>query len=133
MKKFFIVFAFAIVSVFIIALIVGAIFISCTPTGREMWNGYQNTLKKADDRSLYETRKEVENTCRAMIASYNTDKQIYLQYKDADSAEQRGWAAQAKMRVNQTASTYNNYILKNSYVWQENVPSDIFMNLSFLE
>lgn len=29
------------------------------------------------------------------------------------------------MRANRTAATYNEYILKNSYVWKGNVPDDI--------
>ena len=109
------------------------IYFSATPSGREAWNGYMEKLQKADDRSLYETKKEVENTCRAMIASYNSDKLIYEQYKDyAQDTEQKGWSDAAKIRANQTASNYNNYVLKNSYVWKENVPDDIYMNLPYL-
>ncbi len=67
-----------------------------------------------------------------MIASYNSDKLIYEQYKDSESAEERGWANSAKIRANQTASTYNNYILKNSYVWKDNVPSDIKTELTYI-
>ena len=38
--------------------------------------------QKIDDRTSYETRKEVEDTCRTMISSYQSDKLIYEQYKD---------------------------------------------------
>ena len=68
-----------------------------------------------------------------MIASYNSDKLVYEQYKDSESEEERSWAAQAKMRANKTASSYNNYILKNNYVWKDNVPSDIYMTLPYIE
>lgn len=44
----------------------------------------------------------------------------------------RHWAAQAKMRANRTASTYNNYILENKYVWRDNVSNDIYMELPYL-
>lgn len=37
------------------------------------------------------------------------------------------------MRANKTASSYNNYILKNSFVWNGNVPADIKMELPYLE
>lgn len=37
------------------------------------------------------------------------------------------------MRANKTASTYNNYILKNSYVWRGNVLADIYMELAYIE
>lgn len=38
-----------------------------------------------------------------------------------------------KMRANKTASTYNNYILKNSFVWEGNIPDDIDRTLSMIE
>lgn len=109
------------------------IYFNATPSGREAWNGYMERLQKADDRSLYDTRKKVEDTCRSMIASYNSDKLIYEQYKDYPiDSDQKSWSDAARTRANQTASTYNNYILKNSYVWKENVPDDICMNLPSL-
>ena len=42
-------------------------------------------------------------------------------------------ANNAKIRANNTANTYNNYILKNSYVWKDNVPSDIKTKLDYIE
>lgn len=57
----------------------------------------------------------------------------YEQYKDSDNSDEKSWAAQAKMRANKTASSYNNYILQNSYVWKNNVPADIKNELPYLE
>ena len=108
------------------------IFFSATPAGKSMWNSWFYAVQKADDATNYETIKEVEDTCRAMIASYNSDKLIYQNYKNSEVAEEKSWANNAKIRANQTASTYNNYILKNSYVWRGNVPSDIYMTLEYL-
>lgn len=59
--------------------------------------------QKIDDATNYETRKEVEDSCRAMVSSYEADKLTWEQYKDSDSSEQRSWADQAKMRANRTA------------------------------
>ena len=89
-------------------------------------------LEKVDEKN-YENRKQVEDTCRAMIASYNQDKLVYEQYKDSTVQEERSWANNAKIRANNTASTYNAYILKNSYVWADNVPSDIKMELPIIQ
>ena len=89
--------------------------------------------QKIDDATNYETRKNVEDSCRAMVASYEADKLTWEQYKDSDDSEQRSWADQAKMRANRTASNYNNYILKNSYVWDGNVPEDILEELVTLK
>ena len=35
-------------------------------------------------------------------------------------------------RANQTATVYNEYILKNNYVWNNNIPSDIYMTLEII-
>lgn len=89
--------------------------------------------QKIDDATNYETRKTVENSCRAMVSSYKADKLTWEQYKDSENSEQRSWADQAKMRANRTAANYNNYILKNSYVWDGNVPDDILSELAVIE
>ena len=102
------------------------------PGVREGVNKIKYDVQKADDASRYETRKKVEDTCRAMIASYEADKLTWQQYKDSDSEEKRGWADQAMMRANKTAATYNTYILENSYVWADNVPKDICKELPYL-
>ncbi len=108
------------------------IFFGCTPTGKSIWVEYTNSMKKVDE-DMYENKKIVEDTARAMIASYEADVLTYNQYKDSDNEEKQGWAEQAKMRANQTASSYNNYILKNSYVWEDNIPEDIKQKLPYVE
>ena len=118
--------------IFVIAL-VGFWIFSLTPYGRGVLNTYEYNVQKVDDVTNYETIKEVEDTCRAMISSYESDKLTYEQYKDSDSEEKQSWAEQAKMRANKTATTYNNYIMKNSFVWKDNVPSDIYMKLEIIE
>lgn len=117
-----------------LCLIVGlTIFFNATPSGKRVWNNWFHSVQKADDDTNYKTRKKVEDTCRSMIASYNADKLTYEQYKDSDNEEKQSWAEQAKMRANKTASSYNNYILKNSYVWKNNVPADIYLELQIIE
>ena len=61
-----------------------------------------------------------------------TDKATYEMYKTSDNAEKQSWAEQAKMRANKTANTYNEYILKNSYVWEGNIPEDIDRGLQII-
>lgn len=109
------------------------VFFGATPVGKAMWNTWFHAVHRADDHTNYKTKKKVEDTCRAMISSYNADKLTYEQYKDSDNEEKQSWAEQAKMRANKTATTYNNYILENEYVWQNNVPSDIRYNLPYIE
>lgn len=123
----------------IIILIIGSIV--CLVIGStglrwfDTWFTNKTTYidKKIDDATNYDTIKKVEDTCRSMISSYKTDKATYQQYKNSDNSEKQSWAEQAKMRANKTANTYNEYILKNSFVWQGNVPDDIDKKLPIIE
>lgn len=117
----------------LLALVVTPLtYFVATPQGRAAWNNYWYDVEKADVNTSFESRKKVEDTCRSMIASYESDVLTYQQYKDG-TAEQRSWADQAKMRANKTASSYNNYILTNTYVWSGNVPDDIKTELDIVE
>ena len=120
----------SVLSVIVIGL---CLFFGATPSGKAVWNNWFHAVQKADDATNYETKKKVEDTCRSMIASYNSDKLTYEQYKDSDNEEKQSWAEQAKMRANKTATSYNEYILKNSYVWEDNIPSDIDYKLPLIE
>ena len=121
-----------IVTIISVILIGAIIFFGFTPGGRSVWNNYTHSLEKADE-NQYETKKQVEDTVRSMIASYKSDVATYEQYKDSDNEEKQSWAEQAKMRANRTANSYNEYILKNSYVWEDNIPSDIDYSLPIVE
>lgn len=121
-----------IVTIISVILIGTIIFFGFTPGGRSVWNSYTHSLEKADE-NQYETKKQVEDTARSMIASYKSDVATYEQYKESDNEEKQSWAEQAKMRANRTANSYNEYILKNSYVWEDNIPSDIDYSLPIVE
>lgn len=122
----------------VIGTIVVTILIICLGVfGRWFNTWFDNKVdyvdQKIEDATSYETRKQVEDSCRAMVSSYEADKLTYEQYKDSEVKEEVSWANQAKMRANRTAANYNNYILKNSYVWDGNVPDDIMMELEVIE
>ncbi len=118
--------------ILVILFAVGILYLSATPAGRATWNSWWYDVQKADDATNYETLKKVEDTCRSMISSYLSDKLVYEQYKDSENEEKQSWAEQAKMRANKTAVEYNNYILKNGYIWRDAVPSDIYMTLEIV-
>lgn len=122
--------------------VIGVIIVTIIIIGVGIFGGWFNTWftnkvdyvdQKIEDATSYETRKQVEDSCRAMVSSYEADKLTYEQYKDSEVKEEASWANQAKMRANRTAANYNNYILKNSYVWDGNVPDDIMMELEVIE
>ena len=122
-----------VLTAILIALVLMAAFFCITPVGVALRNSYGFAVQKVDDATRYETRKKVEDICRAMIANYEADRISYEQYKQSDDAEKQGWAEQAKMRANRTAASYNEYYLKNSFVWSGAVPSDIRGSLPYLE
>ena len=117
-----------IVSILAILFVAAIIFFGFTPVGKGIILGYEHEMKEVDEKS-YENRKQVEDTCRAMISSYKSDVDIWNMYKDSENINQKNYADAARIRAVKTANEYNEYILKNSYVWKENVPSDIYMKL----
>lgn len=121
-----------LLSILLLAIIGLSIFFGATPTGKTLWNNWFHAVQKADDNTRYENRKAVEDTCRAMMASYKSDALTYEQYNGSTSAERQSWADQAKMRANKTAAEYNEFVLKNSYIWNSNIPADIEANLPYL-
>ena len=129
MNKFWVV---ALITVLVL-IFVGGLWFNATPAGRAQWNSWWHDVQKADDNTRYETRKQVEDTCRATIVSYESDKLMWEQYKDSEDEEQRGWAESAKVRANKAAVTYNEYFLKNSYVFEGNIPNDIRTELPLLK
>ena len=108
-----------------------------TPTGKAMWNNWFYTVQKVDDATNYETRKQVEDTCRAMISTYEKDKAEYEAniklYEETSDKYYLEVANGYRQQANSSASTYNNYILKNSYVFEGNVPLDIRTELEILK
>lgn len=125
--------AFSRLAVVGLVIVVGLGLLFMTPTGRSIINTYFFNVRKVDDSTNYKIIKEVEDTCRAMISSYEADRLTYEQYKDSSKEENVSWAEQARMRANKTASSYNNYILKNSFIWEGNIPKDILSELKIVE
>ena len=84
-----------------------------------------------DDVTRYSTRKEVEDSCRAMIASYTSDKMTYEQYSGNGDSEKQGWAEQAKMtapELEEYLVTSLNQIFKQpfefEFEWMQVIPPD---------
>ena len=125
MKKLF-------VFLIVIALLAigGVIFFTATPPGQKIWDSMQSST---NDNSNYETKKDVEDTCRAMIALYKNDANTYRIYKDAETEYYRSIAEDARIRANQTAKEYKEYFEKNKYVWNDNIPKDIPESLEYVE
>lgn len=115
----------------LIAVVVVLLIAASTFIIREvnLWK-YDNQI--AFNETDYQTRKKVEDECRAMIASYKSDKDTYEMYKGNQNSEKVGWADQAWIRANRTANSYNDYILKNRHVWKNNIPADIMEKLDTL-
>ena len=115
-------FLFVIGIMLITMLIVGVLYFGLTPTGRSVWNQYRTTMHKVDDRITDEQRMQVENMCYSMMTYWDLDALAYTQYKDIDPER----AEVAKSSANRMADRYNEYIFKNGYVFQGNMPNDIY-------
>ena len=122
----------AIVLTILAVIVFGGLSIGLGWFDTFLTNKVEYVDQKIDDRTNYNTRKKVEDTARASIASYKTDKATWEMYKDSDNEEKQSWAEQAKMRANKTATVYNEYMLKNSYVFEGNIPADIDYQLQLL-
>ena len=114
------------------------IFVACALWILEPWNVFVNNkhdaiVNEVDSATNWDILHEVEDSCRAMIANYQADILIYNQYKNSEDKEQRNWASQAQIRANKTAAQYNEYILKNNYVWKYGIPDDIRSELEYIE
>jgi len=112
--------AICLAAVFVVAVI----FFTATPMGRSLWNDYTHGLNKADENN-YETRKQVEDTARSYLADYNADVDIYRAYCNSSNPDKQEYAEAARIRAIRTANSYNEYLRKNSYVWKDNMPSDL--------
>ena len=88
---------------------------------------------KIDEATRYETIKKVEDTARSMIASYKADKVTYETFKDDKDPYNKSLADNARIRANKTAVLYNEYYLKNSFVWSNNIPADIDYELPIIK
>lgn len=95
-------------------------------------NKYEGLIKEVDSATNWETLHEVEDSCRAMMSNYQADVLTYQQYCNSETTEHRSWAEQARMRANRTAAQYNEYILKNNYVWKYGIPNDIEHELPYI-
>ena len=114
-------------------LVVICLFITTAAIRRTWFNKIEYEVKKADEATNYYTKKGVEDACRAMITSYKNDVLTYQTYIKTDNPTKQEWAEQAKIRANKTAVEFNEFVLKNSYVWKDNVPADIEAGLPYLE
>lgn len=123
---------FCIVIIIVILFTVG-LCLKLTSFVREVTNKVEYQVNKIDEVTSYTLLKKVEDTCRSLIVSYQVDRLYYDQYKNSIDTKQWQWAQSAKMRANKTATQYNEYILKNTYLWKDNIPTDIEYQLEIIE
>lgn len=115
----------ALASVLAVILLIAMIVF--TPSFIRSCNKWHERNIEADYDTNWEKRKEIEDTLRSYMASYNADK---ITYETATNTETR---EAAKVRANRTAAVYNEFYLKNSHIWKDRVPEDIKEELPFLE
>ena len=100
-------------------------------------------IRNENKRNAYRKYKKIAR----LVVSGKLDRkkfdECYKSWKaHADFGDCRGIIDNLDRQINEilesshkskTASTYNNYILKNKYIWKNNVPDDIYLELSYIE
>lgn len=112
-------------------LIVVVLFFQA-PNIHRFFNNWRFGIQEAHDQTDYATLRRVEDTARAMVASFEADRLQWEQFRDSDVQEERNWANGAMMRANRTASSFNNFMRENSFVWAYGIPSDIDFRMEYL-
>ena len=107
---------------FVLLLVV--IFDWAAPITRAI-NNWRHEIQVAHDETDYDTLRSVENTARATIATWEADRMRWFQYHDSENERERNWASGARMRANTGASTFNNFMRANNYVWAAGIPDDL--------
>lgn len=110
-----------------VAVILLCLMIICMPSLIKGCNSWDAANKEANVDTNWDKQKEIEDTLRSYMSSYNADKITYQTATNADTKEA------AKIRANRTAAVYNEYYLKNAHIWKNNVPEDIKEELPYLE
>ena len=89
-----------------ILIICGLSTTACNPfLGINSWfNKIDYELEKQNDRQRYDRLKKVEDTARAMVSSYESDKQIYLSMKD--EKHKHFWDGSKAFEKRQTIEAY---------------------------
>lgn len=128
---------FTLVELMVVLAIIGILVaaflpavIKYTKTGRGAYNTQMYGVQKVDDATRYATRRDVEDTCRTMVASYKSDVATIRTYRKSGKDE---WADQVVIRANRTVETYNEFVRKNSFVWKGNIPEDIDNELALIQ
>ena len=85
--------------------------------------------QKTDDRITEADRKEVEETCRKMIAAWEEDAASYKENIDIDA----GKAEEFRMSANATAADYNKYMQTHAVVFNGTLPEDIYAAIEPIE
>lgn len=122
---------FIIAGLLAVIAIIGLFFARPALTG--FFNTQNAKVAEVNNETSYKVKKQVEDTARSMIASYESDKLAYEEYKDSTDEEEQSWAKSYKIRANKTAVSYNEYILKNKNVWADNIPKDIAFELEIIK
>ena len=111
--------------IFLIILALSIAGVITAPARVAFWNTHRHNIQTAHDRTDYATLRKVEDTARAMIASIESDRLTWEQFKDSEVQEERNWANSARMRGNRSISTFENFMRENSYIWAYAIPNDL--------
>lgn len=87
---------------------------------------------EAHNKTSAKVKKQVEDTARAHMATYTSDKLAWENSKNSKDPDKQYIAESYLTRMNTSAAIFNEYMRKNSHVWEGNIPSDIDIELPYV-
>ena len=78
-------------------------------------------------------KRELEETQRKRIESWEYEVEIYLQYKDSEKPGDQEFADEAKTKANEVAAAYNEDMMKFGNLWGETFSEGIYAVIEPIE
>lgn len=123
---------YLLIGALIVLTIIGIALFYHSPARVKLVNDYDKVMTETDLETNYHIAIQTETTLRAYLASYESDRIIYITNKEYTDKESQELSRAAKTRANRTAATYNQ-LLQHSILEHIKVPDELMEELSYIE
>ena len=123
---------YLLIGALIVLIIIGIALFCHSPARVKLVNDYDKVMTETDLETNYHIALQTETTLRAYLASYESDRIIYITNKEYTDKESQELSRAAKTRANRTAATYNQ-LLQHSILEHIKVPDELMEELSYIE
>ena len=123
---------YLLIGALIVLIIIGIALFCHSPARVKLVNDYDKVMTETDLETNYHIALQTETTLRAYLASYESDRIIYITNKEYTDKESQELSRAAKTRANRTVATYNQ-LLQHSILEHIKVPDELMEELSYIE